>query len=155
MGKRGPKPKPTKTRILEGNPGHLKIAPEVDPPARASYAPPEFLNGDARAKWLDLEPTLSAVRLLTDLDQDALAQYCIEWSKWLWSVRETSTPEKCIDFTPNGMAQQSAWLLVQKNALAAMRKIGDSFGMSPAARVGLVVDTTHESDELDQYRKSG
>jgi P27 family predicted phage terminase small subunit len=155
MGKRGPKPKPTKKRLIEGNPGHLRIANEVEPDPVTSNLAPAWVKGEALEKWNETAPQLSRLKMLTAMDIDRLGMYCLSWQRLMWSVNELSEAKKCIDITPNGMMQQSAWLLVQKAALADLRKFGDDFGMSPASRVGLEVDTGQTEDDFDTFRKSG
>ena len=83
MGRRGPAPKPTALRILQGNPGKIKLNPEEPkPPAATVDLPcPEWLPQRAKDIWADVLP--KAVTLsLTVLDVHALAAFCQSCARW-------------------------------------------------------------------------
>lgn len=79
--KRGPKPKPTALRILEG-----------DQPCRINFNEPKFgdanaeaplwLAGLAREHWDELAPILSRARVLSDADRSNLALLCMLYQRW-------------------------------------------------------------------------
>jgi len=68
MGRRGPKPTPTKLKILRGNPGCRPInADEPQPPADGIAMPPHLGEVAAR-RWGELLPMLQATRVMTRAD---------------------------------------------------------------------------------------
>jgi DNA modification methylase len=79
---RGRKPKPTRLKVITGNPGkrplnHNEPRPEVEIPE----CPPE-LGPAAQREWQRLVGDLAAFRLLTNLDRAALAAYCGAYALW-------------------------------------------------------------------------
>jgi P27 family predicted phage terminase small subunit len=81
MGLRGPSPKPTALRILQGNPGKLKInRTEPKPPkAPVQLEPPAWLNKEGRETFRRLRPDLP---WLTVADIDLFAGYCNAFARW-------------------------------------------------------------------------
>ena len=66
---RGPPPKPTYLRILEGNPSKRPLnRNEPQPPPVETLDPPDYLGGHAATEWCRIVPGLSAMRLLTIAD---------------------------------------------------------------------------------------
>jgi P27 family predicted phage terminase small subunit len=76
MGLRGPAPKPTALRIVEGNRSHRPLP--VGEPQYAAAIPkcPRDLSPAARKIWRDLVREMSAVNLLRRVDAHALRQLC-------------------------------------------------------------------------------
>jgi len=80
---RGPPPKPTYLRILEGNPSKRPLnRNEPQPPPVETLDPPDYLGGHAATEWCRIVPGLSAMRLLTIADIPALAAYCVAYARW-------------------------------------------------------------------------
>ena len=76
MGRRGPPPKPTRLKILAGNPGKrpLNDAEPVPAPGRPSC--PAWVSKEGRAEWRRVTRELEALGLLARIDQATLACYC-------------------------------------------------------------------------------
>src|SRR5205807_7459629 len=78
VGRRGPQPKPTALRILEGNPSHRPLPanepqPRVGPPACPAWLYPQAKR---HSQLIVKEWALAAPRLLTRVDGGVLAGYC-------------------------------------------------------------------------------
>lgn len=76
MGKRGPSPKPTPIRVLEGNPSRRPINENEPKPTDGTPPMPPHLDRRARVVWRQIAPELSRLGLLTVVDGEALASYC-------------------------------------------------------------------------------
>ena len=76
MGQRGPAPKPTALKQLEGTFRPDRAQGEVFPDLPPDLSPPDHLSEPARDKWVELAPILARNGLLTECDLDALALYC-------------------------------------------------------------------------------
>ena len=70
---RGRKPKPTRLKLLEGNPGKRRINGQEPQPPWTLPSCPAHLSPSAKAEWKRLAKTLNAVGLLTQVDRAALA----------------------------------------------------------------------------------
>jgi P27 family predicted phage terminase small subunit len=83
MGRRGPAPKPLALRLLQGNPGKLRLNPEEPKPAQAppDLPCPEWLSPRAKEIWTDVLPRAVAIGL-TVLDVYALAAFCQSFARW-------------------------------------------------------------------------
>lgn len=80
MGKRGPKPKPTAIRILEGNPGRLPIN-DAEPKIERGPTMPSVVAMDeiAAVEWERVIECMPA-GVFTAADDAVLAQYALAWS---------------------------------------------------------------------------
>ncbi len=82
MDMRGRRPKPTRLKVLTGNPGKRPLnTNEPLPEPAAPECPPE-LGPVARQEWDRIVGELAALRLLTELDRAALAVYCGSYAMW-------------------------------------------------------------------------
>src|SRR5437868_3347332 len=79
---RGRRPKPTRLKILSGNPGKRALnLSEPKPEIEVPQCPVE-LGPVARSEWDRLVVQLGALRILTQLDRAALAAYCGAYGMW-------------------------------------------------------------------------
>jgi phage terminase small subunit len=110
---RGRKPKPVALKLLQGNPGRRPLnLDEVRPPVGCEK--PDWLPPSASAVWDEVAPTLISMGLLTEIDGDLFASFCLLQGR----VRE------------NPMAVKSA-------DLGEIRALSREFGLDPASRSAL------------------
>src|SRR5687767_9643668 len=81
MARPGPRPTPTPLKIPRGNPGKRRLNAAEPRATAAVLRCPAWLDDAARKKWKQLAPQLAKLGLLTSIDGDALAGYCIAWSQ--------------------------------------------------------------------------
>lgn len=153
MGRRGPSPKPTALRILQGNPGKTKLnSAEPQPPvAPEALSPPAWLVPEAKEAWTRLRPDLPWLSLA---DVDLFAAYCASYARWREAeaflelngltqdirddgVKGKPGPVKCV--------QQWPQVAIAKQSLLMMCKIGGELGLSPAARTRIHVEPPDKS----------
>ena len=79
---RGRRPKPTRLKMLTGNPGKRPLNGNEPRPAPAVPECPAELGPVARTEWNRLVGELTTLRLLTNLDRAALAAYCGAYALW-------------------------------------------------------------------------
>src|SRR5437764_15483626 len=79
---RGRRPKPTRLKMLTGNPGKRPLNGNEPRPAAAVPECPAELGTLARTEWNRLVGELAALRLLTNLDRAALAAYSGAYALW-------------------------------------------------------------------------
>ncbi len=145
MGKRGPAPKPTALKLLEGNPGKQKLnknepmpnVPDVVP------RPPSRLMPEAKKEWKRLAPAMVALGLLTEVDTSAFAELCQNYAYYLAADKEImSLGEKgpiAMQRTPSGYTQQHPLLSLRRSYYEQWHKGLADFGLTPASRSRLVV----------------
>jgi phage terminase small subunit len=77
---RGRRPKPTRLKLLAGNPGKRPLNEDEPIPEIAFLS--VLLNFVAKREWDRLVGELVTLRLLTNLDRAALAAYCGAYALW-------------------------------------------------------------------------
>jgi len=132
-GKQGRKPKPTRLRLLEGNPGKRPIRSEEPDPVPTVPSCPPHLSEDAKREWERVAPLLEKLGLLSEIDRGALALYCQAWGRWL-EAEEALKKYGVMVKSPNGFPMQSPYLALANKAMEQMRAMLTEFGMSPSSR---------------------
>ena len=79
---RGRKPKPTRLKVLTGNPGKRPLNPDEPMPEPAIPDCPPELSPAGQREWSRLVAELAPLRILTGLDRAALAAYCGAYALW-------------------------------------------------------------------------
>lgn len=157
MGLRGPPPKPTALRVLEGNPGKLPLnRHEPQPRKLVEIEPPADFPEEGRAVFVALSRELIRCGLMTAVDVEPFSRYV----KLLLEYRHA---ESQIDgqfvfpvqnrngefshFIPN------AWVGVRDRALDRLLKLEREFGMTLASRVRMIALINCEKHEntVDPY----
>lgn len=142
------KPKPTRMKILEGNPGRRKLHPEPDMSSDMPD-PPEPVKNDAYAleEWRRLAPGLHVLGLLNAADATTFGAYCTAYSRWrnaeelLQEIVSTKGRlAALIQVTKAGNYIQNTLVGVANKAMGDMMKYAGEFGLTPVARARLAVD---------------
>lgn len=147
MGKRGTKPKPTKLKLIEGNPGKRAVNKREPQPNASKPLCPSHLDKVARAEWHRSIRLLHEMGLVTQLDRAALACYCQAWSRWK-QAEEHLCNDGLIIKSPQGYPMQSPYLPIANKAMQQIRAFLTEFGMTPCSRVGLQTETESPVDAL-------
>lgn len=135
--KPGRKPTPTALRKLRGNPQKRALPRhEPEPGGLMSVQPPAHLSRDARAEWRRLADDLVGLKLLTVNDLAAFAAYCSAWGDLVAAERALRRGGLVVRGKEKQLVR-SPWILVKARAIDQIIKLGDRFGLSPSARVGL------------------
>jgi P27 family predicted phage terminase small subunit len=140
MAKPGPKPKPTRLKILTGNPGCRPLPTgEPQPEVGLPRCPARF-KGDARKLWNQFARQLTACGIATKLDATALEMLVDQHQAYtaasaqvlktgpVWLERGEGTIPK-FAYSPYWVQQQRAF----KHMLAMLRE----FGMTPSGRASV------------------
>lgn len=132
---RGRKPGARTLQVLEGGPGNRgpKNAPR---PKRTLVAPPPpaFLDPVARDTWKTMAPQLAGLGLLSALDLDPFAAYCVARSDWIGYLAAISKLKSRIMKTPNGGFQQHPLIGMANRAAREMERRGEQFGLGNLTR---------------------
>lgn len=79
----GPPRKPTKLRLLQGNPGKRALPQDEPMPEEGAPPTPKTLRGAALAKWKELVADTMAIRVLTKVDGHMLEVTAAAYDEWL------------------------------------------------------------------------
>lgn len=160
-GTRGPLPKPTALKVLEGNPGKraLNLSDGLNPRIEVPSAP-KHLGLEAKKEWKRITPLLEELGLISGLDRAALGLYCQAVGRLSEletafngivnrlieggtdkddQVRAAMTYSDAVyaasyTVTPSGYAQQSVIVQLIKSHREQVNRYLMHFGLSPAAR---------------------
>jgi P27 family predicted phage terminase small subunit len=134
MGLRGPAPKPTALKLLNGK------APNAREPKPERVAPqmPKHLDKDAQKEWKRLSSMLLRIGVLTEADGMTLACLCQAWSTMVKAQKKLSETGMLLK-TPSGYIQQSPLVSIINNCADTVTKLSREFGLTPAARTRITV----------------
>ena len=150
------RPKPTKLKIIEGNPGKRPL-PENEPkprPKAPSIA--EGLDDNAREMWEFLAPKLEKMGLLTEIDGDSFANLCqlrsrlVAIRKFINEENRSLVQEVHKPDPDGGMRKEykpSPYVVMEKQYMEIFRHHASEFGLSPRGRVGLSVGSANDDDK--------
>jgi P27 family predicted phage terminase small subunit len=144
---RGRRPKPTRLKVLTGNPGRRPL--NANEPRPESVIPdcPIELGPVARREWDRLVCELAPLRMLTNLDRAALASYCGAYGMWAEAteaIQKFGTMVKA----PSGFPVQSPYVSIANRQAEIMMRIASEFGFTPASRSRI---STPSADERDLF----
>lgn len=154
MGRRGPPPKPTALKRLEGTyrkdraaRNEVQVAPGV--PAR-----PEWLDAEAKREWDRVVPKLAQLGVLTDLDGSMLADYCATHSIAVKAAKRVQR-EGLMLKGPFGPVRNPL-IKVAQEARAQARLLAAEFGLSPASRSRVsAAEKPKEEDKSEAFLFGG
>jgi P27 family predicted phage terminase small subunit len=153
MGKRGPKPTPTKLKILRGNPGRRPTNKSEPQPATDGVVMPPHLGEVAAAKWGEVLPLLQSVKVMTRADIEALARYCDTYEWWLATrarlKKEGDTYPILNDKGDVKYIAQRPEVSIAHKLAVQLRQLEQDFGLNPSARTGLHVEEPKQENEDD------
>ena len=145
MTQRGPLPKPTELKVLEGNRGHRPVdLTATFRPAVGVPTMPRYLTREARKAWRRLSPELVRYNLLSKVHADAFAMLCqtigrlelIETAltkKQALLLEQGKDPtEALMASTPKGLLIQSVTYQVLNREMEKLRTLIAEFGLTPA-----------------------
>jgi len=135
---RGPSPKPTARRRLEGNPGKRKYNPaEPEPPVPVvAFDEPPLELADHKVgaeEWRRLAPILRKARQITDADRAALLALCVEWERYLEATARVRRSGMVVK-APSGYPMTNPFLSIARAALIACGRLWGELGLTPASR---------------------
>jgi P27 family predicted phage terminase small subunit len=130
---RGRRPKPTRLKVLTGNPGRRPLNANEPKPEPAVPECPVELGPVARREWDRMAGELAPLRILTNLDRAALAAYCGAYGMWAEAteaIQKFGTMVKA----PSGFPVQSPYVSIANRQAEIMMRIASEFGFTPASR---------------------
>lgn len=133
MGLRGPAPKPTAIKRLEGNPGKRKLNEEE--PIMTVCVPecPDHLDDVAKKEWGRLGAILTAMKVLAEADYIALANLCQAYSTLISAQRQLNKTG-ILYKSKSGYIQQSPLLGIIHTQTTIVNNLLREFGLTPSSR---------------------
>lgn len=150
----GRRPKPTKLKLLQGNPGKRKISENEPEPEICVPDPPDHLSDAAREHWEQVACELAEAGILTRIDRDALGLYCEAYARWVHANEQIQKFGPLVK-APSGYPMQSPFLAIANKAFDQMRAMLTEFGMTPSSRTKVQVERPDTADPLDEFLRRG
>jgi len=91
---------------------------------------------------------LHPLGLVTTIDKDALAMYCVIFMRWVKAEKMVRDKGEIIK-TAAGNIIQNPYLSIANRALEQLNKLGAEFGMTPSSRSRVKVDAADPERELE------
>ena len=146
---RGRKPKPTRLKVITGNPGKRPLNfDEPRPEPAVPDCPPE-LGPSAQREWARLVGELGKLRVLTNLDRAALAAHCGASALWAEATEAIGKFGVMVK-SPTGFPIQSPYVSIANRQAEIMMKIASEFGFTPASRGRISVPSEEEPTLFDR-----
>lgn len=160
---RGRPPKPTRLKILTGNPGKRPLNNAEPQPSAQTPRCPSWLDNEAKKKWKEIAPELARLGLLTMADGDALAAYCQAWAEFRQATEALKKEGRIIrvgGLLVEGSDGQEAWVgyqlqphpavAQQRSAWQALKAFAALFGLDPSSRSKLHIGG-QQADEMAEF----
>ena len=133
----GRRPKPTRIKLLTGNPGKRPLNEDEPQPEPSIPDCPAELSELARREWDRLAIEFGPLRVITNLDRAALAAYCGAYALWAEATEAIQKFGVMIK-SPSGFPVQSPYLAIANRQTEIMMRIASEFGLTPASRSRIV-----------------
>lgn len=156
MGKRGPKPKPTHLKVVEGTYRKDRAPKNEAMPEPAVPDCPEWLDEEARTEWERICAELARLGLVSNMDRGGLALVCQAWSDFR-AATELVQASGTLATTSNGNIIQHPAVGMKNKAAQLYLKACSEFGMTPAARtrVEAMQPDADEGSPWERFKRSG
>ncbi len=150
---RGRRPKPTRLKVLTGNPGKRPMNTHEPKPEPAVPECPNELGPVARAEWDRLAGELGKLKILTALDRAALAAYCGAYALWAEATEAIQKYGTMVK-SPSGYPIQSPYVSIANRQAEIMMRIASEFGFTPASRSRISTPYKNEPNLFDLFNDS-
>lgn len=138
MARKGPRPKPTHLKVIEGNPGKRPL-PDNEPRPHKPERPiaPSWLSDDAKKEWQYIVPRLDDMGILTKIDRTNLEVYCEAVATFREATHWVRERGILVAGQRKGDAKKNPALQVQRDAARLISTYSRMFGLSPADRAAM------------------
>jgi P27 family predicted phage terminase small subunit len=145
---RGRRPKPTRLKLLTGNPGKRPLNEAEPMPEIAVPECPVELGPSAKREWDRLVGELAKLRILTQLDRAALAAYCGAYALRAEATEQIQKYGVMIK-SPTGYPVQSPYVSIANRQAEIMMRIASECGFTPASRSRIAAPVPPERSLFD------
>ena len=147
MGARGPAPKPTVLRVIEGNPSKRPIDKNEPKPRPGVPTRPAWLLPEAKHEWARVVPELDRIGLLTIVDRAALATYCQAWARYVEAEAELTKYGGILGSKKTSYIQVSPYSTISRHNAQIVRAFCAEFGLTPSSRGRMSVGKLDPGEE--------
>lgn len=152
MGRRGPPPKPTHLKLLEGTFRKDRAAKREPKAPKTSKrpSPPAYLGRNAKAEWRRIIPILDEMGILSTADRSIIAAYCQAWHRLQQYEKDIDDNGSSFTTEKGYECQRPAVAMAQKQA-QLLRQFAGELGLSPSSRSRVEVpEKPPEKDKTEE-----
>lgn len=142
----GRPPKPTKLKVLAGNPGKRPLNMNEPKPKPVAPKCPAWLDKEAKREWKRVAPELEKLGLLTVVDGSALAAYCQAYARWR-QAEEMIRREGLTITTETGYVMPHPAVKIAEKSMQLIRGFCNEFGLTPSSRAKMTVPEVDDDAE--------
>ena len=147
----GRPPKPTRLKILQGNPGKRPLNAHEPKPEGGAPKCPKWLTKEAKAEWRRIVPELERMGMVTRIDLGVLAAYCQAFGEMEIAARTIEKEGRTRETSTGFLAVHPA-VTAQRQSWQAVRQLSERLGLDPSSRVRLsVAPPNAEKDEFEEF----
>ncbi|OAT79315.1 phage terminase small subunit P27 family [Desulfotomaculum copahuensis] len=145
--------KPTALKIITGNPGKRPLPQNEPKPKPVAPKCPAWLPKEAKRHWKEMASKLEKLGLLTEVDGQAFADYCLCLARLEEAERDIKERGILVE-GDRGKVKNPACQIAREYR-SALQKWAARFGLDPQSRSGLDVAREEEGDPMDELLKAG
>lgn len=146
----GPPRKPTRLKILTGNPGKRRLNKCEPQPAPGGLVCPASMPREGKELWARIVPELERIGVATGIDQTALESYCRAYATWKYAERKLQEEGMTFTSQNSGIPRPSPYVQIANTAAENIIKWARELGLTPASRSRLQIETPQPLSELEK-----
>lgn len=156
----GPAPKPTKLKLVQGNPGRRALN-KHEPKFGGAPKCPDWLTPDAKIEWKRVVKELSALDMIRGVDTASLAAYAQAFARWKSAERIVDCEGQTVSepiVSKSGevigyKVRRHPATIVAKDAATQMLRASALFGFDPSSRSRLSVGEGSVADPFEEFMR--
>ncbi len=128
---------------------------ETVKPVPIAGDPPSWLPDDAKEKWAQLAPVMQGYGLLTEIDRDQFAQYCLFYVRAIEAESDIEQRGLLVQSARDSSKVKNPAVSIAKEYHSAASKLADKFGMNPLNRENVSTYTEPQEESVMESLLSG
>jgi P27 family predicted phage terminase small subunit len=157
---RGRKPKPTKLKLIKGNPGKRKLNKNEPQPENTAPEMPSFLQGEERNAWQYLVRELTRMGIIESCSRANMVVYCHFWTVAVEAKTKLEELRKAGDGTDpkviktkQGNFIPNPWLGIANHAAKELVKVSAALGLDIRERGRMSLpDNNHNNNPWEALK---
>lgn len=146
----GPPPKPTRLKLLQGNPGKRPLPKDEPQPEIGIPTRPHWLSPEAKREWTRVVPELARLGLLAKVDRAMIAAYCQCWAMYVEAIRDIDKNGTTFS-TEKGYQGPRPSVAIATKMLEKANQLAAKFGFTPSDRTRLSMPERDSEDPMEEF----
>lgn len=141
----------TKAEIQERQEQEAQLQPATD-----NIKCPSWLDKEAKKEWKRIVSDLIELGIMTNIDTTSLALYCDAYSQYIKAAKSIQDDGLTIEYTNAGGSTNivaNPNIAIANKYAQQIKSFGSEFGLSPSARLKLVVPKTDDPKEKSEEER--